>query len=211
VWLSVIIIYLLVLTLSKIIGLVQYKAMDNSSRIMVIYLCQAWLCETLAVYAAFVYKDNRLIYHVFSIIQFLIICWYYHRSIMLFKRYPIALILGVAGFVFGVINGVYYQRNQFNTNFLIVESTLVIAMTLLSLYELLASDDDIDLIKHPQFRFSCLLLIFWSFTFTYWLMQTIDSTIGSITWIAILVNVINIICYSGFGLVFLSFRKNKLT
>lgn len=209
-WLALLIFYLVVLSAAKISGLIHYRSMDIGSRIIVIYIAEVWLCETLAFFTAMVYRDNRLVYHVFSVVQFLLVCWYFHHSLALFKRYPIALIAGFIGVVFGLINGIYLQPNKVNSNFLLFESIAVITMTLVSLYEMLATDDDIDLAKHPQFWFTCLLFIFWSFTFTYWLIQVIDPLIRKLPWVGYAVTFVNILCYTGFGLVFLTFRKKKL-
>jgi hypothetical protein len=184
--------------------------MDFHTKILVVYIVEVWLCETLAFIAGILYHNNLLIYHIFSVLQFLLICFYFHHCIRMFQRYYIAIAVGITGLIFGVINGVYLQPNQVNSNYLLFQCIAVITMTLISFYELLAGDDDDDLTKQPQFWASCFLLIFWSFTFAYWLIQIIDPSVRKLFWTGVLVNGVNIACYGGFGLLFLTFRKRKL-
>ncbi len=210
-WIIKTIIYQLILLLTALIGLIHYKKMDKASKVIFGIITLTFFSEAIAFASAIIYKNNLLIYHLFNPIQFYIICYYFNVTIDGFKTNNIGIFLGCAGLVYSIINTLFFQNpfSEMNTNFLIPESILIIAMSLYSFYELLASDI-YDVYSNTRFWFSAFLLTFWSFTFCYWLIgPTLYKTSGNTLWLDTMIWTINILCYSGFAIVFLSFRKMK--
>ena len=115
------------------------------------------------------------------------------------------------GIVASVVNTILLQPiTELNTNFIVLESFLAIGMSLFAFYKLLASDI-IDVHLNPRFWFSSIFLVFWSFTFFYWLVGvTIYNLMpDKAFWLNAMILFINIAAYSGFGVVFLLYKKMK--
>jgi hypothetical protein len=83
-------------------------------------------------------------------------------------------------------------------------------MSLFAFYRLLISDE-LAVFSMPRFWFSSIFLVFWSFTFFYWL---VGATIykmapGKAIWLNLMIWFINIVTYSAIAGVFLSYKKMK--
>ena len=210
-WIYRMSIYLVILCFATIAGLIHYKKMDKPTRIMVWYVTITLISESIATYAAFVFKNNLPVFHVYNVVQFLLLSLYFNYSVDK-QRIAKGWIIGLSGIILSVVNSVYFQHptKELNTNFVIVESFLIIGMSLFSFYRLLASDV-IYIHLSPKFWFSAILLVFWSFTFFYWLVGVIiyKSLPNMAFWLDTMIWFINIICYSAFAAVFLSYNKMK--
>jgi hypothetical protein len=99
---------------------------------------------------------------------------------------------------------------ELNTNFVVLESFLIIGMSLVAFYRLLISDD-IRIFALPRFWFSAIFLVFWSFTFFYWLVgATIYRSLPEkALWLNLMIWLINIAVYSAIAGVFLNYNKMK--
>lgn len=211
IWIYKMTIYQIVVLIATIIGLIHYKRMDKASKVILWFIVVTFISETAAFSSAIIYNNNLLVYHIYNPIQFLIICYYYNLTIEAFKSRNIGLKLGIIGVLYSTLNTLYFQNplREMNTNFLIPESILIIAMSLYSFYELLASES-YDVYSNNKFWFSAFLLTFWSFTFCYWLIgPSLYKSTKNTLWLDIMIWAINVLCYSGFAIVFLSFRKMK--
>ena len=211
-WISKTIIYQVVLLLAAIAGLVHYKRMDKASRLLVWFICSTFLSEAIAVWFALKYGNSLIVYHIYNPLQLFLIALYFNFEIEYFHRKKIGWYLGIGGIMLSIFNSVFLQSpfKVIDSNFLITESFIIIGLCLYSFYSLLLEDSVEDFFDN-RFWFSSLLLIFWSFTFCYWLIgPTIYKTSPKTSeWINVMIWVINVLCYSGFAIVFLSFRKMK--
>lgn len=182
--------------------------MDRSTKILVWYIGTTCLVEWLAVGATILYRNNLIIYHLYSIIQLFLISFYFNSVSKRFRKNNLMLSVGIVGIVIGILNSLFIQTpwKYLNTNFLMLESFVIIAMSLFTFYELLASDE-VDIGRNPVFWFSALFLVFWSFTFFHWLIGL--TMHDQATLIAYMIWSISVLIYSGFAVVFLSYRKMR--
>ncbi|RYE24969.1 MAG: hypothetical protein EOP51_05660 [Sphingobacteriales bacterium] len=212
-WLTKTIIYQSILLTGSVTGLIHFKKMDKASKVLVFFIVSTFVAELAATFFALKYHNNIFIFHIYNPIQILLLSLYFNFSIEKFHKNNLGLIIGVLAASFSVINSLFIQDvfTTFNSNILIVASFLVIAMCLYSFYDLLLGDDFLDLNTNSRFWFSALLLTFWSFTFCYWLVwqALVRPSSANTMWLSVMIWTINIVCYSGFALVFLSFRKMK--
>ena len=207
------IIYLAVLLFSVSSGVSRYTQLNKPSKLIVIYLAITFLVESIAIGIAFFHKNpkNLFLYHVYSPAQFLFMCLYFSYSDKHKFIRKIGWILAFLGIVASVVNTILLQPiTELNTNFIVLESFLAIGMSLFAFYKLLASDI-IDVHLNPRFWFSSIFLVFWSFTFFYWLVGvTIYNLMpDKAFWLNAMILFINIAAYSGFGVVFLLYKKMK--
>lgn len=214
-WLIKTIIYQSILLTGSIVGLIYYRRMDKASKIIVLFVSSTFISEAIATFFAVKYHNNIVVFHVYNPIQTVLLSLYFNFSIEKFNKKNIGWIIAGFAVAFSIINSVFIQSifKVFNSNVLIVESFLVISMCLYSFYDLLSGDDLGELFSNSRFWFTSLLLVFWSFTFCYWLIwhALYKASSQNFLWLSIMIWTINLLCYSGFAIVFLSFRKMKKT
>jgi hypothetical protein len=207
------IIYLSILGLAAILSLIHIKNMNKASKYMVLYLIVTFLSELIANTFSITFKNNLVIYNIYSPIQLLILGVYFNEAISSFKSRNAGFYIGGIGLILYFINAILFQNplKELNTNFIIFECFLIIAMSLCSFYELLAGEE-INIHFNPKFWFSSLLLIFWSFTFFYWIIGiTLYEYLAQDSfWLDMIIWTINILIYSGFAIVFLFYKKMRI-
>lgn len=192
---------------TMLIGIIRIKHLDNASKTLLVYIVLSTSSELLATYTAIHYHNNLVVLNIFSLIEYLVTCLYFQKSIPAFRLTKVIsiLLIGIAVWIFTTLSHPIHK--QLNTPFLVFESTTIIGLCHYYFYDLLNADDN--RIITPSFGFVSFLFIFWSFTFTYWLfgltlrtgMQEQGVWLGRLIWI------INLVCYSGFSLVFLFYKK----
>lgn len=210
-WIFQSIFYMLILCLAAVTGLIRYKKLDKASKLIVWYIIVTFVMEGASMVAAIVYKNNLPIYHIYSPLQFLLLSVYFNQSPSNNRIKLAGWLIGIGGVLLSIANSLYLQPlNELNTNFIVLESFLIIAMSLFAFYKLLASDF---MYVHlsPRFWFSAIFLVFWSFTFFYWLVGVLiyKSMPDKAIWLNIMIWFINIVTYSAFAAVFLSYNKMK--
>lgn len=193
--------------LAIVIAFIQYKLLDKGSKIFLVYLILSLLFEGLATYSAIHYHNNLLVINIFDLLQYVITCVYFSYSIStLNKKRTIALI--TTGIIVWLITTMYKPlTTALNTYFLAFESITIIGLCHYYFYDLLNADDNKS--ANASFFLVSLLFIFWSFTFMYWLfgLTLRTSMADSGKWLGMLIMIINLVCYSGFSLVFLFYKK----
>lgn len=205
------VIFLNIVLISIILGLIHIKRMDKAIRILVLYLVITFISETSAIYCAFAFRNNLPIYHIYGLIQYSLLCSYYIYAIPIQNKWHV-FILYTLGISLGITNSVLIQNplKEFNSNFIAYISFTIILLSLFSFYRLLESTE-IDILRMPHFWITTLLLIFWSFTFFYWVIGTKlnDATIKGRQWLDVIFMSINYLAYSGFAVVFWQYPKMK--
>lgn len=210
-WLILLKIYLLLLAGVSIIGIKRYSTLDTPAKIIIVLLILTSISETLAYFFSTSYKNNLFIYHIYNPIQLFILSVFYNFTISFFKRYNIGYIIGTIGLLVSILISVLFQnpKTEFNTYFLVLESILVIGMTLSYFYDFLNTTHKNKQFTTPYFWITCLLLIYWSFTFFRWSVGVAIPSISMKNTMLInyMMYFINMVTYTGFGIVFLFYRK----
>lgn len=196
------------------IGLIKYKCLDKGARIILLLIVVAAIAEQLASYFAYKIRNNYYVYGIYNPIQLVIISWYYNTTIDRFKINNAGIIIGLTGAVFGIINYLFIQSPKvMNSYFLLTECLIIIAYSLYFFYRLLLGDDDIKLFANPNFWFASLFLFYWTGTFLIWGMYDYlrFNVVGSSSLVHILLLIVSVITYIGFGTVFLLYKKIQTT
>lgn len=185
--------------------------MDKAFKILLSYLIITLISEPLAMYLAYVYKNNLPQYHIYGLIQYVLLCSYYIYATPIKNKYAKIAIISF-GILVSIINSLFIQNpfKVYNSNVTAFSSFVLMLLSLNALYVLLESDE-IDIMNNPHFWITTILLIFWSFTFFYWVIGTKlnDATIKGRQWLDVIFMSINYLAYSGFAVVFWLYPKMK--
>jgi len=210
-WLMLLSIYIILLVIVSLLSFSNTADNDTSIKLLRIYAIVTTITEIIAFLLYYKKGNNVIIYHIYSPIQLLILSAYYNQTIGFFKQKGIGYIIGVSGLFLSLFNSLFIQQppSSLNSYFIIIEAMLVISMTLCYFYDFLNTKLTTKHFTTPDFWISCLLLLFWSFTFFRWLASLSMPGVVSanIYYILYMMWAINIITYTGFGLVFLFYRK----
>lgn len=209
-WIIFIKIYLILLVGVSILGFMQVKYFDSPTKVLLAYICITSISETAAFLLAINQKNNLWLYHIYGPMQLSLLCVFFNNTIASFKKHKIGFVILSVGIVYSIVNSIFVQQlSVFNTYFIVVESILIIGITLYYFYSFLNGAQVYKNHTTPHFWVACFFLLFWSFTFFRWLTalampQIIDNNIMAIQ---IMMWSINMITYTGFGIVFLYYRK----
>ncbi len=200
----------IILLYASIAGVYNVRELDKASITLLLLMLVTFVNERLANYCIQKYHNSNVVYGLFNPIQLLFIALYYNLSVDKFKRNNYSLYIGLLATVFGLINYFWIQTPfKMNNFFLILESLIVIALSLFSFYRMLLEDETLILTKYPHFWFTSILLFFWTATFFIWGLydyMTITLGIGKRLIHSVLLFV-NVIHYVGIGTVFILFKK----
>lgn len=195
-------------------GVYNYKYLSTGAKVILLLLIVSVITEQIATYFAYEFHNTYYVYGIYNPIQLVIISWYYNTTIDRFKINNAGIIIGLTGAVFGIINYLFIQSPKvMNSYFLLTECLIVIAYSLYFFYRLLLGDDDIKLFANPNFWFASLFLFYWTGTFLIWGMYDYlrFNVVGSSSLVHILLLIVSVITYIGFGTVFLLYKKMQTT
>jgi hypothetical protein len=201
-------IYFVLLVLSVFFSLKQRSYLRTSDKWISYLLLLTIISEAIALYLKDVYKNNMPLYHVYSPMELLFICLYFNERIPGLKKQHVGLIVGCVGILLAGVNAAFLQSPlSINSVFLMYEGFSVIALSLYSFYRLMMDEEEI--IRNSHFWFTALLLIYWSFVFFYWGMYAYFLTSLKVYFpvVGMAFDMVNILTYAGFALVFIRYRK----
>jgi hypothetical protein len=207
-------IYLIVLTITIIVGFIRYKRFDSATKCFLLLLCVTTISEFLCLYRIEHQLGKAPVYHVYTIFEIILTTAYFLKTIKSYHFFRVMLISSIIWPTLGIINAIYLQPlNKFNSNILMLESICIIAMSLFSLYKILLNDTLHNVLKHPHFWIWSMQLFYWSSSFFFWgyyevLMQRGWALMPSF---AKAQAIINILVYFGIGLTFLFYPKSPPT
>ncbi len=191
-------------------GIYVYKFLDIKAKILLLLLVVTIIVEITATYCAYVYKNNFYVYGLFNPIQLFMICWYYNEAVYSIGKRKVGLAIGSFAFIVAIVNYFFIQSPSImNSNFLLLESLIVISLSLYAFYDMLVTDEDKNLLAEPHFWVSSLFMFFWTSTFLSWgVYDYLRLNVkGGTAFIHDLLLVVNVITYLGFGTVFLLYKK----
>jgi hypothetical protein len=203
-------IILLSLLYSIIRCVVLKNILDKASKIIGLYLLLTLITELLAFMGIILYRYNIPIYNTYSIVQFYLLTIYFSQTTILLRKKATRnsiLLLGTFIYIQDSIVSRDFMLDP-NSGFLAFESISFVCFSLIYFYDVLNEKSESHILSQ-HFWFTGILLTFWSFTLLSWLVGL--TIYQSLKDNSIILNymmwAINIITYTGFGLVFLFYRK----
>lgn len=152
------IIYHAVMLLGIIIGILRFKKINNSSKFFLLLLLITLLTEITAYYFAVKYSDNRFIYNLFNLVQFLLICAAFYIDYN--SKKIVALFLLFIAFI--CFNSIFYQPflSSSNSNGFLVEQLFIMVLFFNYLVTYFKNTEQDSLQQYPLFWIGLGLLIF---------------------------------------------------
>lgn len=195
------------------IGFYKLKTLDTATKIILGYVSSAAITEIVAFYYAITEGDNILVYNIYPIIQLLIITLYFHIVHKRYVKSKIPMISAIIGITFYIINAFTLQDivSKVATNFLVSEAIIIVFLCLHYMYVFFKKTNYSIPTLEPSFIIICILLLYWSFTYFYWLtgMTIRANNTAENVWIRYIFWSFNFLEYMSLGIVFLLYN-NKL-
>lgn len=167
----VILLCYLSIVLSAIVGMVNYRHIETSLRIIVIMLVVTSVSELCCSVAGMYHKYfiKLSIYHFYNIIQASLISAYFIYAIKPSHMQRIMVFNSIFWIVAGVANLLFLQPlGTLNSNMLVLESFGLITMSLYFIYYILKNDLAYNILRFVHFRMAFIMLVYWSSTLFFW-------------------------------------------
>lgn len=187
--------------------------MDKPSKIICILIWLVFITEVLAWYAALQFKNNMPVYLIYGFIEIALISLYFNYSIKVFRKYNIGFYIAAVVIFMGILNTLFIQPlKTLNTNYIFLESLIVVSMALFSIYRLIIEDkSNLKLNKEVHFWFPCIFILEWCGNFLSWgLYDYFQKEMKDSAYILnYSLYVVNIIVYISFAAVLFFYPKMK--
>lgn len=166
------------------------------------------LAEALSLFLV-QYGISSIVYHIYNPIELLLLSLFFGSSVPTLGRHRRALGLAALSAILALCNAVFLQpATAMNTHFLLLEAAIIIIYCLLALRELLLHASE-PVLHYRLFWFTCLLLVYWSLTFTGWglfeLFASEESTVHRLFYQVL--SSANFVLYGGIAIVLINHKK----
>ncbi len=200
--------YLIILLLTTIAAWRRYPILNQAGKTIVWLVSLTLLSETVARICALTVHNNMFVYHIYNPLQFFLICMFFNYSVAQFRQRNIGIYIGVAGVIVGVLNTALLQPLlTFNSYYLLFEGLMIILLSLYSFYQILIKEDDYEIIKNPNFLFTALMLVFWSFSYVFWGMKDYLDVLLTSGYHYKFLQLLVIAFYSSFLYIFINYNR----
>jgi hypothetical protein len=150
-------------------GLIRFRQLDSASRMIWLLTVLVWLTECLGRFAALRFQNNRIIYDVYSLTEFIILALYFNHVIRLFRIFHIGRILAIIIPLVGICN--FFMIGTVMTltpGYLQLQHFLVILMSLSVFLQILLHRRLLPISRDIHFWISCALLFSSTAAFVNW-------------------------------------------
>jgi len=125
-----------------IVGLRGFRSFDQAAKTLVWYLIISAFTTIIAVYLAYNHINNMPVFHIFTILEFMILTLFYRHLAANRLAKQVLTFFICAFLVFGIINAIYIQPiNTYNSLPRSIESLLLITFSLTSFYTSLGENN----------------------------------------------------------------------
>jgi hypothetical protein len=202
-------VYMLVVFATCVTGFIRYRMIDRGTVVILVVLVLTIMNEVLSSLGGQFTYYKSYFYHVFNLLQLMLITVYFANTIKFRNKGVIALVC-FSYFVLEVLNVIFLQPlAKLNTNFISLECLLVVPMALYTLFKILIDDSVEKIQAYVHFWLWTILLLLFSSSFFFWqfvvyfykhnmLFYNISNYVHQIA---------NLILYTGILFVFLYYPK----
>lgn len=197
------------LFISLLTGIFRWKVLESGSKALVILLLFSLVNEIICLWLIKSKISAGPAHHIFSYFEICLITLFFLHVVKAKNVKKWSILSAAVWFAIVILNIMLFQPlTRLNTNVLLLESFSIIAMSLLALYRILLSENQINILKYAPFLLVILQMILWSGSFFFWGVGTYLIAHG---WEAQTLNYfhlyLNIIVYLGTATVFLLYPK----
>jgi hypothetical protein len=148
-----------------IVVLIRWRYSDVSTRIFIVVVVAQAAVELTAIVLAYVYRNNLLLYRLFSPLEFWGYCLYFNYSVRQLRPRQIGWMLGGAGMLTAAAFERLFPLDGWGAHFLIVESTVIVCLCLFAFYTMMLRDVNVSPLRQTHFLLVVSLTFFWCFSF----------------------------------------------
>jgi hypothetical protein len=201
-------VYFFLLIAFAVTGILRWRHLSTADKFLAVLAGLTIVDEAIAFLFHEHNRNNMVVYHIYSPLELLLLSLYFNQSVVALRRWNAGIIVGIAGFVAAAVNAMVFQPTTgMNSNFLLLEGTAIIVFCLLSLHQIVL-DEIHQSYRLAHFWITCLLMIYWSLTFTGWgvymLVDKQEHLLYSIFYKVL--SGANLIMYAGLALIFLFYK-----
>ena len=168
-WLLKQIIYLSVILLAPVTGFIKWRSLSKAFKTLSVLLLTTFLFETTAVFSAYVFKNNALVYDIFDPAEVLLFTYVFAN---LFKRNPakkIITAIGISIVLIIIFSSVFFVPGiLINTLSVVIKSIFFIILSLLKFRNMLAEPNYESVVKEPVFWLCTAVLLFFTINILFW-------------------------------------------
>lgn len=163
-------IYLAVILTISIYGGLLFKKTGTPTRVIIILIISATLNEISTVVSTFYDINKNPVYHIYSVVELELTTIYFLYTIAIKRKTLIAILAGIMWSVMAIINCIYcYQPlTVFNSNYLLLETIVIIGMSLYALIHIFKDDSIVSVINYDMFFVWISFLVLWTGSFFFW-------------------------------------------
>jgi len=162
-------IYLCFLLVGTVTGVVKYRIVDRASRLICLLLLLTLAAEISTTVLYKLGYSKYPVYHVFNVIEITVITLYFLNVSGLRQKAALSVASITCYIVLAACNTIFLQPiDTLNSNFITLESFLIIGMMLFSIYRIMIDDNVAEVTRYPHFWIVLSLLIYFTSTFFFW-------------------------------------------
>lgn len=145
--------------------------MDLPSKLILCWVIISFISELVALFFAVIFRNNFLIYNLFSLLSLLLLGFYFSKLITLFNNYYFRWIYPCL-IILLWIGSIYYQNSFFTLNspLMIIEGSFIIGFSIISIEKIVAEKSNryFRLTSSIHFWFAVIFLFYWCITILHW-------------------------------------------
>lgn len=202
--------YLIVLIIISVLAVITFKKNSFLGKGVVLLLVATAVTELVSRITFAFDLGKSPAYHFFNVIELQVVSVFFFRGVL--PRYfrSASAIAAVVYAILAVLNCVFLQPIKvLNSNFIELESFLIIAMSIYSLYRIFIDDDIKRVTYYQRFWVWTCLFMYATSTFLFWPSIKFIYREKLPFYNAVVCGqiIVNIICYLGLGLTLIFHRK----
>ncbi len=205
-------IYLSTIAFAVIAGYANYAKYSIGVKVIVNLLGITLASESATLLLPFVNRGKEAVYHFYSIVEISAITIFFLESVKPrnYKKLKVPAIIFWA--IIGITNLIYFQKiSSLNSNMLVIESVVIIALSLIALYKIFIDDSIIKITLNTNFWIWVCFLMLWTTTFLFWTFfdELVRKRNPYQHILLAIQGIVNVAVYAGIGISLLVTRNAK--
>lgn len=158
------------LFLAAVLSLVFYRRLNTPFLLIAVLIWLSLGSELIAKYVAYgLNHSNNIVYHIFTPIEFGLYLLIYNTFLREKNITRILILIFIIFVFFEIVNTLLWQGiHQSNTNTIILESVLLVGLSLLQFLKIKEAPMYQNLLSEGIFWFNSIVLVYYSFNIMVW-------------------------------------------
>ncbi len=151
------------------ICLPAFRKFSKTARILFLLVFFAMVSEAAAYYTAYYYRTNHLVYSIYDLFDFCLLCLYFNYSIRRLKKGNWGIVVAVTGAVICFINAFFIEpSNALKLNFTMFSTIVITILCFFSLYQIMVKQTGNRYRQNQDFWFTATIMFYKLSDFLFW-------------------------------------------